>query len=193
MKLHSEPTGCPLPARWLDCFLPPMSVDFLELSRLMSESRAVVMACEAIEGRENPLRVKQFIQGLLGDRPPTTEDQVAWYAMTRIAGGATPPAKLEGEGLFEATAWAWMTWVTSGPDQGAIQVLDRATQEAEGPSVLHHLALSNWAKAVRALHLGEMTEAKRLFRRAVDVGGQFGTESNPTVVWSYAATFFPVT
>lgn len=187
----SKPSG--------ETFLQPVTVgeSFQEIRRLMSEGRAVAMACEAIEGRESPLKVQQFIQGLFRNQPTdTVEDLVTWYAMGKIAQEELPaPARIEEEPedservLFLAVAWAWMTWVSGGSKASALAELDRLDQE-ESPSVLHHLALSNWAFAVRALLMGKTKEAKRRYRRALDVGSQFGTESNPVIVWTYAASFF---
>jgi hypothetical protein len=156
------------------------------------------MVCEAIEGHENPLRAQQFVQGLFTTQPDeTTEDQVTRYAMGKILGEPLPYPLLPDEdstdperSLFLSTSWAWMVWASGSPTNAALVELKRQDLQEEGPSVLHHLALSNWALAVRSLLKGDMTEAKRRYRRALDVGSQFGTETNAVIVWTYAASFF---
>jgi hypothetical protein len=156
------------------------------------------MACEAIEGRENPLKVQQFIKGIFRNQPSdTVEDLVTWYAMGKITQEELPaPARIDEDpedserALFLAVAWAWMIWISGGSKNSALAELDRLDLQEESPLVLHHLALSNWAFAVRALLKGKTKEAKRRYRRALDVGSQFGTESNSVIVWTYAASFF---
>lgn len=201
--MHTS-TSSPPPKPSGETFLQSVTVNesFQEISRLMSEGRAVAMACEAIEGRESPLRVQQFIKGLFRNQPSdTVEDLVTWYAMGKIIQEELPaPARIDEDpedserALFLAVAWAWMTWVSGGSKTSALAELDRLNfQEESSPNVLHHLALSNWAFAVRALLMGKTKEAKRRYRRALDVGSQFGTESNSVIVWTYAASFHPGT
>ena len=164
----------------------------------MTEGRAVSMVCDAIEGRENPLKVQQFVYGLFRDQATdTAEDQVTWYAMGKIVGEDLPPPAFTDEDtedkervLFLSVAWIWMVWASGAPTKAALKDLDQLDLQEEGSSVLHHIALSNWALAVRSLLKGDMPEAKRLYRRALDVGSQFGTETNAVIVWTYAATFF---
>jgi len=181
-----------------DVFPQPlgMSESFREVSRLMTEGRAISVVCEAIEGRENPLKAQKFVESLLRDQPrDTVEDQVTWYAMARIAGREVHSGPTFDEGdvdhdreLFLATAWAWVMWAAEGPTNKVLP-LHKLSLSDEGSSVLHHIALSNWAKAVKSLLAGDRTEAKRFYRRAVEIGGQFGTETNSVIVWTYAATF----
>lgn len=185
-----------------EVFSSPFSVNnFREVSRLMTEGRAVMMACEAIEGRENPLKVQRIVRTLWEDQgAETTEDLLTWYAMARILGESPEPPvdDIDEEtsdperDLFVATAWAWMIWATGGPSKLALDELERFDLQEQGISVLHQLALANWAYAVRSLLQDDPQEAKRRFRRAVEVGGQFGTPTNPAITWAYAATFFRV-
>jgi hypothetical protein len=44
---------------------------------------------------------------------------------------------------------------------------------------------------VDRLRRGDEVEARRFFRRAVTLGGVYGTPSNPLIQWTYAASFFP--
>jgi len=197
--MHTS-TSSPPPKPPGDTFLQPVTVNesFQEISRLMSESRAVAMVCEAIEGRESPLRVQQFIQGLFRNQPSdTVEDRITWYAMGKILQSELPaPDRFDEEtedaerALFLSVAWAWVVWASGGSKDSALAELDKLRLQEEGPNVLHHLALSNWAFAVRALLTSKTKEAKRRYRRALDVGSQFGTESNPVITWTYAASFF---
>ena len=155
------------------------------------------MACEAIEGRENPLRVQQFVGALLKSQPlETIEDYVTWCAMMRVYWGDVPtPTHIEDDtenperALFLVTSWAWMMWASGSAREIALKELEGVNLLDEGTSVLHHLALTNWAKATIALLKDDHNEAKRRYRRALDVGGRFGTETNTVVVWTYIATF----
>lgn len=174
-----------------------VSESFREVSRLMTEGRAISVVCEAIEGRENPLKAQKFVESLLRDQPQdTVEDQVTRVAMLRIVGLEIPPGPAFDEGdvdhdreLFLATASAWAAWAAQVPSEVNLY-LHRVSLSDEGSSVLHHIALVNWAKAVKVLLAGDRVEAKRFYRRAVEVGSQFGTETNSVIVWTYAATFF---
>jgi hypothetical protein len=163
----------------------------------MTEGRAISVVCKAMEGRENPLKAQKFVESLLNDQPrDTVEDQVTWYAMLRIAGREIHTGQIFYEGdvdhdreLFLAAASAWVAWAAEGPSKRTFN-LHLLNLSDEGSSVLHHIALSNWARAVKSLLAGDHVEARRFYRRAVEVGGQFGTETNSVIVWTYAATFF---
>jgi hypothetical protein len=173
-------------------------MSFSEVSRLMTEGRAISVVCEAIAGRENPLKAQRFVEGLLVEQPTeTVEDLVTWYAMNRISGreihptgplfyeeGADPDRE-----LFLATSDAWVIWATEGPTSRVLPLHSLNTSE-EGSSITHHIALTAWAQAVKNLLAGDLAESKRFYRRAIEVGGQFGTETNSVIVWTYAATFF---
>jgi len=51
-------------------------------------------------------------------------------------------------------------------------------------------ALAYWEKAITMAITSDFEEAERYFDRATEVGSQYGTRSNPSICWSYAATFF---
>jgi hypothetical protein len=155
------------------------------------------MACKAIEEKENPLRVQRVVKMLFHDQPTeTAEDLLVWYAMGKIVGKELPSPEFptdedeeDKEHLFSTTSWAWMSWAANGPSNRILERLNRLDLK-EGPSsVLHQLALSNWAYAVQALHSNDLVEAKRRYKRSLEIGGQFGTDTNSVILWTYAATF----
>lgn len=56
-------------------------------------------------------------------------------------------------------------------------------------SAVHENVLRFWRAAI--LHSGgDLSESQRLFKRALEIGAHFGTDSHVLVSWSYAATFF---
>lgn len=183
-------TGCPKLLG--EIFLPPPCMRPLHEVRVITEGRAVALCCDAVEGRADPNRAQTLVETLWRDQPTdTVEDRVVWYAMGKVVGALLPaPSTMEAgrdlddRGLFLDTAQAWMTWASEGG--GHLSWSDRK----EGASVLQHLSVANWASAVEALLREDLSEAKRYYRRALEVGGQFGTESNSVITWTYAASFF---
>ena len=165
--------------------------NFQEIGRLMAEGRAVTMAVASLDGLENPLKVQQLVEALLKEQPQDSpEELVTWVAMRRIAGlEITPWEKPVYGNIFCLISWVWVSWA-AGIDVGAeLKILDFAEAESE-LGVFETLALRHWAAAILNLIDGNQDEARRFYRRAVEIGGQFGTESNPAVLWTYAATFF---
>jgi len=173
-------------------------------SKLLAESKTLSLAADVLEAGSDSLEVRRACRELLVQerRPETVSDLVRWSALRRIIGetfipdhpGVTEP-DIEDElelALFEATAHAWLAWLRGSPSEPGkgLRTAREALEGREG-GLLHRLALGYWSEAVEALLGDDVPEARRLFRRAIEVGGQFGTESSPTVLWSYVATFLP--
>lgn len=88
--------------------------------------------------------------------------------------------------LADDTAIQWINWVTDNP---VFLTTPTEPQELPVESAVHETVLVFWRRAVVQLAKGDLTEARRLFKRALDLGAQFGTESHVLVSWSYAASF----
>lgn len=162
-------------------------------SRFLVEGKAMKSLLSVMEGRGDPEFALQLVETLHRDQPQDTpEDLLTWYAMGKILGEDLPdPPKFDlGEDnettLFQTTAWAWMNWA-SGSDQNDVE-LDYLKPDMED-GVIHFLALSSWSAAVQNLLNDNWSEARRMYRRAVDVGSQFGTNTSTSILWTYGATF----
>ena len=116
-------------------------------------------------------------------------------ALRRICGLRAPtyttpqfpevPSSLE-EVLLHEGITRWLDWA------GAEHPLRGITSgDARSTSVLNRMAITQWIEAVDNLRHGSQQEARRYFRRAVTLGGLYGTPSNPVIQWTYAASFFP--
>lgn len=71
--------------------------------------------------------------------------------------------------------------------------LARTAELESQRSELNRMALSLWLQAIDLLQAGDYLEGRRFFRRATTLSGHYGTVSNPTIQWTYAASFFPRT
>lgn len=105
----------------------------------------------------------------------------------------TPPARLpiggnRAEQLYARTALAWMAWA-AGERSRAKKILDLPLEE-KGGGEIHLMALGFWCRAVGDLLRDDHEEARRYFKRAMEVGSQFGTESSLAIQWAYVGTFF---
>lgn len=130
---------------------------------------------------------------LQGHEISTVEDLLIDVALRKICGLEIRdynPAALEvdeaiadhafHEGAARWTQWACGVWLS----------FDESTHVSQR-SELNRMAISQWLQAIRHLQTGNPVEGRRYFRRAVTLGGLYGTVSNPTIQWTYAASFFP--
>ena len=83
-----------------------------------------------------------------------------------------------------------MRWLTLS-EKKVLQDIATILPEAGEDGAVETLSLNFWARAIELLVQEQRIEAKRFFERATEVGSQFGTRTNPSVCWSYAASFFP--
>lgn len=171
-----------------------VSRSFAETTRFMTEGRAITLAILAVDGLENPLKVQQVVKTLLKERPKDSPEEMVIYEAMRVLAGekVQPTSPPESDDVFENLAWAWQGWAC-GQKQEAATRLGHLDIDKLGSrqGVFSGLALASWAKAIEALILDQPSEAKRHFKRAMDVGGQFGLEINPPILWTYAASFCP--
>lgn len=97
--------------------------------------------------------------------------------------------------VYESITLAWLRWLVLG-DKGAVGITERLRLQEPGKGrepfgAMELGALTLWSQAVEKLALEDTDCARRFFERAIEVGSQIGSDSNPTVNWSYAASFFP--
>jgi hypothetical protein len=148
--------------------------------------RAVVLAKHALD---------------LKPHPSSTEGRVAVVSLSHCLGepridlAMTPPAQ-EGtwvQRTFETLASGWMRWLTT-KDKTVLKDIALMHHEEgdEDDGAVETLSLNFWARAIELLVQEEKDQAKRFFERATAVGSQVGTRSNPTICWSYAASFVPI-
>jgi len=123
----------------------------------------------------------------------TIEEQVIYGAQAKILGlpviqpTFVPSKKPADRRMFEIVAKAWLMWA-AGLDPKAL--LHTIPKPSEYGGAIHMMAIEPWASATEALFGQDNEEARRLFRRSVEIGTQYDTETNEVVKWAYAASFF---
>lgn len=135
--------------------------------------------------------------------PETIEDRVVEASIQKILGQQVslivcePIQDTTWEAFVaETLAQAWISWA-AGDDASALATVDRlrTTQKAketflDESGAVHLLTLSFWSEAVLLLVAGDRPDARRFFKRAIEMGAQFGTDSHPMISWAYASSFF---
>lgn len=166
------------------------------LRRIVDENAALSLALEFVEdgGDANAVR-KSVTNVLLDHETPDLSSQIIHVAMARIIDlYCSPPsiAPTTKPTDFEIIARAWLTWVYKGNTLEALRELQPITigNNLVNGGAINFMVLQPWAFAVEALLLGALPDARRLFRRATDIGSQLGNEANVVIQWTYAATFF---
>jgi hypothetical protein len=113
-----------------------------------------------------------------------------------IVDGAPPRNPWE-EHVAAAVATSWLAWAAGDKPRAQAQIKRlrakrKTTVEAfKGRTgAIHLLTLYFWSQAVSELLLEDRRSARRFFKRAIELGGQFGTNSHPMISWAYAASFF---
>ncbi len=184
-----------------------------EVLRLIAQAEAVstALACLDVsipvypQPPEDQIRALRLVQACLTKSPaPTTvEDRIIQSAMSLILSQEVklpefhPTAEPPEQQLFEIVAHAWMIWAAGEPSSETLADLSLAFADLAqlAPSMkggaLHLMALQPWRLAVEALLREDNSEAVRQFHRSSELGSQFGTETNPAIQWTYAASFFP--
>lgn len=180
-----------------------------DLNILFLESDAMRAAYNAAEGQGDPEAARALVQQVFVSwRPIDFEGRLTLCAMARVIGEDLSPFFPQGpvdkpweRRCFETIGRAWATWARdpSDPQAAAMIAQLRAEQTSresvEGSeaqrraSAVHLMALYFWAAAVEKLAQGDPAEAKRFWKRAIDVGSSHGTPSHPAVQWTYAASF----
>lgn len=206
--------------RWLDREVEgvPVFDDFPDKSGILEvfEDRSVAHIAHEMEALQASLRVADG-EGdreharLLGRTylgrldPETLEQHVIEGALRRILGREVggelayePVGKEDWEKhVSERVALAWLAWASNDTER-ALDIVKslragqkkRQTFTGQRTGAIHLLTLSFWSEAVVFLAKKDPSGARRFFKRAIELGSQFGTDSHPMISWAYAASFF---
>lgn len=175
------------------------------VQEILREAKALSAALKCLGG---PLsdEARTLIEGVLSDYAVTNaETQLIFCAMSRLLGlrrktvpppGNSPDIDRQ---VFEKTAGAWMAWAFQSERGRAMALAELKklvlivieTTEGAGGAI-HLMALHPWIAAITALLENNHEEARRQYHRATEIGAQLGTETNPAIQWTYAATFIKV-
>lgn len=173
------------------------------VGRIAHEMGALQAVQLVVEGHGDPGEARLLCRTYLARlEPESLEERVIAAALRRIL---CRPMVVPGHGeprtepweacMADTVALAWMSWA-AGDCGGALATAKRFTtvQKKHGTGkagAIHLLTLSFWSEAVTLLSEGDLAGARRFFKRAIELGSQFGTDSHPMVSWAYAASFFP--
>lgn len=205
---HRAPSpGGPVPFELMDSDHPESSEFKLpdeggeDLASILAEMEAQQAVFDVNFRNGDVGRARALTQQALDLRstPETVEARLTMFAMAFILGNrredlaavSPDPEGSWSHRTFEALAVGWMRWLSSG-DDSVMQCIAGMHEGEEGSSEAEMLSLSFWAQAIEQLIHGHGEEAKMFFERATEVGSQFGTSTNPTICWAYAASFFPL-
>jgi collagenase-like PrtC family protease len=154
----------------------------LEVVETTTEIRALKLAllakADEVYGPEARLACRDLLEE--ASLPDTAEGRVIRVAASLVGRREFDPPCIEGTGLREAIARAWVAWV-AGHEVTCIEGHPR------GP-VLDALALRYWRKAIQALIEGDPDEANLWFPRAAHFSSEYATDSNALIQWTFAAT-----
>lgn len=146
------------------------------------------------DSTQRPTALKLVEQWYARGKKTTVAEQVIRAAQAKILGRPILAVSVKSDAkksvdvrVFEAFAQAWTLWA-AGEDPTSHLSPSKADDEYGG--AIHLMALEPWGEAIRELHSGSAEEARRLFRRSMELGSQCGTETNNVVQWTYAASFF---
>lgn len=166
---------------------------------LLREAKALNGILATIEGRSEPIpEAIRHVRDALGSRGEATNvsDALIQLAMEKIVGNPNPPViHRSSTGSFdyfdhllaEDTACQWMSWVLDGP---VYLLWPSEGEKLPVESAVHENVLRLWRSAIVQLAKNDLEESQRLWKRAMNMGSQFGVESHVMLSWAYAATFF---
>jgi len=166
------------------------------VDQLLFEAEVLNAILRTIQGTSEPKsEILAQVSLALGRResPEDLTEALSQAAMEKIVGKIAKPVIHRSSTAFfdhwlaEDTAILWMKWITGEEINGAI---DSDAEKLPVESSIHETTLRYWRDAVVKLAQGATQESMRLWKRAMELGSQFGTESHVLVSWSYAASFF---
>lgn len=171
------------------------------------EINALNAAAAIIDGKGKAQEVRTRVRTLLLTNVPRIEsptDLAICAAMAKITGVDVDRFKIDtpSGGTWEemvtyTIAYAWTEWAAGRPVVAAnvLPQLRSAQEESDArrhrSGAINLMAMSYWLTAVEALAKNDLKEADRYWRRALELGSHFGTDSHLLVSWTYVATFFP--
>lgn len=159
----------------------------------MIEMKLLNVLLLAVESGVGQVETDALRRFFIKSRPTNAEEWTRHFALAKVLGEELelPEIPVEGNGaqqLFIRTALAWMAWANGEPSK-AHKFLE-TTNMAKGGGEIQLMALGFWCRGVGDLLAGDLNEARRYFKRSMDVGSQFGTESSVAIQWAYVGTFF---
>jgi len=175
-----------------------MQFDDPSVQQVIAQSEALLAALAYVDRGVDRDGALEKVQRAL-DRGTflTVEELTIRSAMRRILGQEAlasyrfyPAVRPTSRHFFEVSARAWMIWAEKGSASEALTDLHSLEEPSPKSGALHLMALVPWKLAIEALLEEDLAEARRQFLRSAELGSQIGTETNPAVQWSYAASFF---
>lgn len=180
------------------------NVEDNDVEVLVMEMAALEAMFDAVR-REGPSSraVSLCLQALRAQvrEPVSFEEHIVRAALCNATGSPLPhgaPTPSEDPDwttfVYETVAATWLRWLLRR-DAGAVGLMARI--RAVEPDMNHApggavelMSLFEWGLSVEALAGGHEANAKRHFERAIEIGSQVGSDSNPSINWTYAASFF---
>lgn len=175
-----------------------MYAECMSVEDVLAETRALSLCLNVIRGKGDMEEAVTDVWVFLRKtgQPSDVSEMVIQSAMNVITGvpvrepSFTPADKPVDRHVFETISKGWIQWASQKGSSTALDAIQTLEVPLSGPRALHMMALRPWKEAVEALLLKDLVNARRLFWRASELGSQFGTESNPSVQWTFAASFF---
>jgi hypothetical protein len=177
-----------------------------EIRRVVAEAEALEDALQAITLPDRANAVRESLRALPRGDDTSLAEITMRRAMALITGEPFTPQPPKGIG-WEDTSWetfcyktcllAWNAWADGQAEEASklLQTMrdaQRSQESADGRlGAIHLLSLYLWLGALDRLAHSDRDESQKLWRRAMEVGSQYGTESAPLIRWTFAASFFP--
>jgi hypothetical protein len=182
-----------------------------EVGKILTAANALNVAGRAVENSGDTTEALVAIReaaALWEDATTdTVEDFLTLQAMNHVLGkkvskAVRPPVETPWEDhITESLTFAWLDWAARGKNSQTLvnaitrlkadqKVHKEGDYDEEHRGGIHLMALYYWSSALEHLGEGNQTEAKRLWKRALEIGSTHGTASHIIVSWTYVATFF---
>lgn len=173
-------------------------------STVVKEAEALCLAHKVIHEGVGRRSTRQLIHALLQSRhEDTLEERVISSAMAYIAKEKScvisePHKKGSFDDILcQTTAYVWYLWSQNRSEE-ALQVIQRFRTTVSNSlrvagiksGAIHRRVLNYWLQACEALILGQIPKSKKLWKRSLELGAHFGTDSHPMICWTYVASFY---
>lgn len=183
--------------------------DLPSVEDVCAEMAVLNAAWKAIETGKGGATVQRGASSVLLSRGvffTTEEDHVVSGCLAKLAGQDAsgflfplPQERLDWvEEVAVTISYAWMMWLVGKGAEVRGLLSDLRSRQADGEEeikgragAVNLMCLYYWLSAVEVLLAGDQETSQRLWRRALEIGGQFGTDSHPLISWTYVASFCP--
>jgi len=170
----------------------------MDENEVISEGRALTTVLASVEGeatRDAAIRCTEDYRTRF-TRANTAEGAAIDVSLNLICGkplqeevSYSSTATTQEDFIFETLVELWIKWATKNTTAYDRMTLSSLDFSIKG-SRLHLMVLQKWAEALTMLISGDSVEAQRKYRHATRLAGEYGTPSNPTIQWTYAAMVF---